>query len=67
MRVILERELGRSTPSDSSRSALEKLLEVVRSRDHQALKDGYAYQLSQVENPSDELEKARKMLDKLFG
>jgi hypothetical protein len=66
VRVILERELGRSNPSDSSRGALEKLLEVVHSRDYQALKDGYAYQLSQVENPSDELEKARKMLDKLF-
>jgi hypothetical protein len=66
VRVILERELGRSTASDSSRSALEKLLEVVRSRNHQALKDGYAYQLSQVENPSDELDKARRMLDKLF-
>jgi hypothetical protein len=67
VRVILERELGRSNRSDSTRSALEKLLEGVRAKDYRALKDGYAYQLSQVENPSDELDKARRMLEKLFG
>jgi hypothetical protein len=67
VRVILERELGRPTASDSSRSALEKLLETVRSKDFTSLKDGYQYQLSQVENPSEELEKAGQMLDKLFA
>ena len=67
VRVILERELGRSGASARTRSALEKLLEGVRAKDYQALKGGYKYQLSQVEHPSDELEKARRMLKKLFG
>jgi hypothetical protein len=67
VRVILERELGRSSSSASARGALEKLLDGVRTKNYKALKDGYKYQLSQVENPSDELEKASRMLDKLFG
>jgi len=67
VRVILERELGRSSSSASTRGALEKLLDAVRSKNYTSLKDGYKYQLSQVEHPSDELEKARRMLEKLFG
>jgi hypothetical protein len=67
VRVILERELGRVSSSPGARSALEKLLDGVRAKNYTALKDGYRYQLSQVENPSDELEKARRMLEKLFG
>jgi hypothetical protein len=67
VRVILERELGRSTASDSTRSALEKLLEAVRAKDFDSLKSSYEYQLSQVENPSEELDKAGKLLAKLFA
>jgi hypothetical protein len=67
VRVILERELGRATTSDSTRSALEKLLEVVRSKDFDSLSSSYEYQLSQVESPSEELDKAGKLLAKLFA
>jgi hypothetical protein len=67
VRVILERELGRPTATGSSRSALEKLLETVRSKDFDALESSYQYQLSQVESPSEELDKAGKMLAKIFG
>lgn len=67
VRVILERELGRPTAVGSSRAALEKLLEVVRSQDLSSLKGIYKYQLSQVQDPSDELNKARSMLEKLFA
>jgi len=67
VRVILERELGRPTASDSTRSALEKLLEVVRAKDFDSLESSYEYQLSQVENPSEELDKAGKLLAKMFA
>ncbi len=66
VRVILERELGRPTATGASRAALEKLLEAVRAKDLTTLKDGFKYQLSQVDSPSDELDKARRMLEKLL-
>ena len=66
VRVILERELGRPTATGASRAALEKLLEAVRAKDLTTLKDGFKYQLSRVDNPSDELDKARRMLEKLL-
>lgn len=67
VRVILERELGRPTAVGSSRTALEKLLEAVRSQDLGNLKGIYKYQLSQVEDPSVDLDKARSMLEKIFA
>jgi hypothetical protein len=67
VRVILERELGRPTAVGASKNALERMLDSVRSNDHTRLKDDYQYLFSQVENPSDELEKARQMLARLFG
>lgn len=66
VRVILERELGRPNASGSGRTALEKLLDTVRSKDLASLRDGYRYHLSQIDNPSEELDKAGKMLDRLF-
>jgi hypothetical protein len=66
VRVILERELGRPNAGGSSRKALEKLLDTVRSKDLASLRDGYRYHLSQIDNPSEELDKAGKMLDRLF-
>jgi hypothetical protein len=67
VRVILEREMGRPVTSDTGRKAVERLLELVRARDLEGLKDSYRYQLSRVEDPSEELAKAGTMLDNLFG
>jgi hypothetical protein len=61
-RKILEREIGRHSSSESSRRALEKLLELVRTKDLEALREGFGYQFSQVEEPSDELGKAKELL-----
>lgn len=66
VRVILERELGRASLVDSGRSAVEKLLEMVRSEDIESLTSSYQYQLSQIDAPSDELENARDMLRRLL-
>jgi hypothetical protein len=67
VRVILEREMGRSALTDSGRQAVERLLDLVRAGDVDALADSYRYHLSQVEAPSDDLGKARTMLDSLVG
>jgi hypothetical protein len=64
-RVILERELGAPNLSETSRGALEKLLEMVRDGTLETFNDGLDYQLSQVESPSDELEKAALLLRSL--
>ena len=66
-RVILEREVGRPNTSDASRTALERLLEMVRSGELHMLDDGLAYQLSQVDDPSDELIKVGRLLKSLIG
>ena len=63
--AILERELGRPNTSDASRKALERLLEMVRSGELHALDGGLAYQLSQVDAPSDELIKVGRLLKNL--
>ncbi len=65
-RVILEREIGRPNTSDAGRTALEKLLEMVRSGEVHMLNEGLAYQLSQVEAPSDELTKVGRLLKSLI-
>jgi len=67
VRVILEREMGRPSTTASGRKAVEKLLELVRSRNFDGLRDQYRYQISQVDESSEELEKARDMLDTLFS
>ncbi len=66
VRVVLERELGRSELVDPGRSALESLLEMVQGNQLDRLKDSYAYLLSQVTGASDELGQVREMLDRLF-
>ncbi len=66
-RAILEREVGRPNTSDASRTALERLLEMVRSGELHTLDDGLAYQLSQVDAPSDELIKIGRLLKSLIG
>ena len=64
-KVILERELGRPNSTDASRTALERLLEIVRSEDIDHLSEVLSYQLSQVETPSDELVKVGRLLNSL--
>jgi hypothetical protein len=66
LRRILEREIGRHTNSKSSQRALEKLLELVRAGDLGALRESSSYQLSQVDEVSDELEKAMRLLSRLL-
>jgi hypothetical protein len=67
VRVILEREIGLVGSEGSGREALERLLELVRSNDHEKLRDEYRYLISQVESPTDELERAREILAKLLA
>lgn len=67
VRVVVERELGRQPLSDGARKALESLLQLVRTANVSALKEGYRYLISQVEGPSEDLERARTMLDQLFA
>ncbi len=64
-RLVFERELGRPGLSKTGRSALQKLLEIVRSGDPAALKEGLSYQLSQIDDPSDELTNAARLLRNL--
>lgn len=66
-RIVLERELGRSSLTDPSRQALERLLELVRAQDYEALSEKYRYLLSQVETPSDELDRVKQLLDRSFS
>jgi hypothetical protein len=67
VRVILEREIGLVGSEGGGRQALERLLELVRSNDHEKLRDEYRYLVSQVESPTDELERAREILAKLLA
>jgi hypothetical protein len=66
VRVVLERELGRPSLIDPGRSALERLLDIVRGEKMEALQEGYRYLISQVEEPSEDLENVREMLSRLF-
>jgi hypothetical protein len=62
VRVVLERELGRASVVDPGRAALERLLELVRAGKLAALNESYLYLISQVSEPSEDLENARDML-----
>ncbi len=62
IRVVLERELGRTALSGSGRQAVERLLEAVRKGDLQALNEKQAYLISQVESPSADLVRAQELL-----
>jgi len=67
VRVILEREIGRVGAKSSGREPLEKLLELVRGKDLDQLGERYRYLISQVESPTDELERAQEIIAKLIG
>jgi hypothetical protein len=67
VRVILEREIGRVGAKGAGREPLEKLLELVRSNDLDGLGERYRYLFSQVESPTEELERARDIIAKMVG
>jgi len=67
VRVILEREIGRVGAKGAGREPLEKLLELVRSKDIDEIREGYRYLISQVENPTEELERAQEIVAKMVG
>jgi hypothetical protein len=67
VRVILEREIGRVGTEGGGREALERLLELVRGNDRQKLGAEYRYLISQVDNPTEELERAKEILAKTFA
>ena len=53
-------------PKDGSgKEALERLLELVRTKDLARLRENFRYLLSPVEQPSEHLERVREMLAKL--
>jgi hypothetical protein len=61
VRMIVQRELGRADLSETGRGALEKALEMVRG-DRPAAPSDLEFQLSRVEQPSVDLDRARQML-----
>jgi len=67
VRVILEREIARVGPKGAGREPLEKLLDLIRKKDHERLRESYRYLISQVENPTEELERAREILAKMLA
>jgi hypothetical protein len=66
VKVIVGRELAGSRIGDDARRALEELLGLVRSGNQTALGQTYAGLLDRVSKPSDDLSKARAMLDRLY-
>jgi len=67
IRVILEREIAGTGSEGTAREPLEKLLELVRAGDSERLRANYRYLFSQIERPSEPLQRARDMLAKLLG
>ncbi len=67
VRVILEREIARVGPKGAGREPLEKLLDLIRKKDNERLRESYRYLISQVENPTEELERAREILAKMLA
>ncbi len=67
VRVILEREIARVGPGGVGREPLEKLLELIRTKDRDRLRDTYRYLISQVENPTEELGRAREILARMLA
>ncbi len=67
VRVILEREIARVGPKGAGREPLEKLLDLIRRNDNERLRESYRYLISQVENPTEELERAREILAKMLA
>ena len=67
VRVILEREIGRAGSEGGGRDALARLLELIRSNDLEKLGEEYRYLISQVDTPTEELERAREILAKMLA
>ncbi len=67
VRVILEREMGRVSSDGKGRESLEKLLELVRSKDLDQLRENYRYLISQVDSPTEELERAQDIIAKMVS
>jgi hypothetical protein len=67
VRVILEREMARVGSGSNSHTALERLLDLVRGHKLDELRDEYRYLISQVEAPTEELERARDIIAKMVG
>ncbi len=65
IRVILEREIAGAADDRAGTEALERLLELVRTKDLARLRENFRYLLSQVDQPSEHLERVREMLAKL--
>jgi len=66
VKVIVERELAGEVGSEG-RQALEQLLGLVRSGNLDALGENYSGLIDKIIKPSSDLQKAKLMLDKLFG
>jgi hypothetical protein len=67
IRVILEREIAGTGAEGAAREPLGRLLELVRAGDSERLRANYRYLFSQIERPSEPLQRARDMLAKLLG
>ena len=67
VRVILEREIGRVGSEGGERQALERLLKLVRANDLEELGEEYLYLISQIANPTEELERARQILGRMLA
>lgn len=66
VRVILEREIARVGSAGVGKEPLEKLLELIRTKNYDRLRESYRYLISQVESPTEELERAREILAKML-
>jgi hypothetical protein len=66
VKVIVERELAGEVGSEG-RQALEELLGLVRSSNLDAVGETYSALISKIAKPSNDLQKARLMLDRLFS
>ncbi len=62
VRVVVERELGRPSLSEPGRRALARLIELIRGGDLEGLTETSRFLLSQVGEPSDDLERAAQLL-----
>jgi hypothetical protein len=67
VRVILEREIGRVGAKGPGREPLEKLLELVRGNNLAELRARYRYLISQVDSPTEELERAQGIIAKMVS
>jgi hypothetical protein len=67
VRVIIEREMARAGSDDGGRESLEKLVDLVRGKNLDELRGEYRYLISQVDSPSDELERAQEIIAKMVG